>query len=375
MRSQVQADIHSVATSTATGDSLSSRGGLPRDRSIALWLLSLWLFVLAMVVVGGVTRLTGSGLSMVEWRPLMGALPPLSAAEWQDVFQRYQESPQYRLVNHWMGLSDFKRIFLWEYVHRLLGRLIGVVFLVPFLYFLTRRRLNGAATLRVGLAFLLGGAQGLLGWYMVKSGLVDRPEVSHFRLAAHLGLAFTVGMYLLWLALQAWPGLSPSREEPHWGARLRWLSRALWLLLGLQIVYGAFMAGLRAGVLFPTFPDMNGTFWPAPFFRYPSLLANLLGNPLAIHWLHRALGWVVLLTVAAFTVTVVRRTKAGPVYRAANAMAVLTVIQISTGAFTVIYGVPIGLAVAHQAFAYLLLSAAVWLNHGMVQRDRLGTAA
>ncbi|MBW2223699.1 MAG: COX15/CtaA family protein [Deltaproteobacteria bacterium] len=171
------------------------------SRLVATWLLFLYLMVFAMVIVGGATRLTGSGLSMVQWHPFMGALPPLSESDWTETFQKYQASPQYKLVNHWMLLSDFKRIFLWEYAHRLLGRLIGVFFIVPWLLFLVQRRLDRPLAWKTFVAFLLGGAQGLLGWFMVKSGLVDNPEVSHYRLAAHLGLALLVGQYLLWLFL------------------------------------------------------------------------------------------------------------------------------------------------------------------------------
>lgn len=336
---------------------------MPHDRAVAIWLFALWALVLAMVVVGGVTRLTGSGLSMVQWRPLMGALPPISEADWQEVFGLYQQSPQFQLVNDWMGLSDFKRIFLWEYVHRLLGRLVGFAFAVPFVYFLVRRRLTTSAALRVGLAFFLGGAQGLLGWYMVKSGLSDRPEVSHLRLAAHLSLAFTVGMYLWWLAFSAWQAPTQrSQPGPGW---LFLLSLAFWPLLALQIVYGAFMAGTHAGLLFATFPQMNGTLLPAPFFRYPSLLDNLVNNPLAIHWVHRILGFVVAGVVALLVGVVWRATENRAARRSAAVVGLLTVMQIALGAGTVMMGVPTGVAVAHQACAYLLLSAAVALTYFM----------
>ncbi|MEZ4463423.1 MAG: COX15/CtaA family protein [bacterium] len=196
------------------------------DRAVRAWLWVVWGMILTMVVVGGITRLTGSGLSMVEWRPLMGALPPLSEAEWLAVFEQYKQSPQYQQVNHWMTLGDFERIFFWEYFHRLLGRLIGVVVLVPGLWFLVRRRLRGKRAVQVLLAFVFGGLQGLLGWYMVKSGLVDVPAVSHYRLAAHLSLAFFVGCWILWILM----GLrAPAVRTPAPRvARGRWSSCRCW---------------------------------------------------------------------------------------------------------------------------------------------------
>ena len=331
------------------------------DLGVAIWLLGLWALTLSMVAIGGITRLTGSGLSMVEWQPLIGAVPPLSEHAWQATFAKYQHSPQFQQVNHWMELADFKRIFLWEYVHRLLGRAIGLCFLVPYLYFLARRRLRGTAAWRVGAAFALGGAQGLLGWYMVKSGLVSRPEVSHLRLAAHLSLAFFVGQYLLWLALDFSTAQDPDRtSEPP----LPWfLWPMLWILIGTQVVFGAFMAGLRAGVLSSTFPDINGHYMPGPFFRFDSLIANLMNNPLAVHWTHRALGVAVLAAVLGMTLPLLRTTTPNVVRKWATALLITGLTQFVLGAATVMLGVPIWLAVCHQVGAYLLLSFAVALGH------------
>lgn len=334
---------------------------MPLATPIRTWLWTLWALVLLMVVVGGTTRLTGSGLSMVDWHPLMGALPPLTEAEWLRVFERYQESPQYQQVNHWMALSDFKRIFFWEYLHRLLGRLIGVVFTVPFVVFLVRRQLRGAWIWRALSCLALGGGQGLLGWYMVRSGLVDRPEVSHYRLAAHLTLAFGVGQWLLWLALQAGEGQG-ARPTARASAGLRAGTWGFVALLGLQIVWGAFMAGKRAGLLASTFPDMNGAYGPARFFTGSSVLSDLLDNPLAIHWTHRALGFVVL--AAAVVLWAAARHASGDLLRRRGLGVLhLTVAQVALGAITVIWHVPTTAAVAHQGCAYLLLSAAVRMGH------------
>ena len=254
------------------------------SHAVATWLLLLYLMVFAMVIVGGATRLTGSGLSMVEWHPLMGALPPLSESDWIETFQKYQASPQYQLVNQWMVLSDFKRIFLWEYVHRLLGRLIGVVFLVPWLFFLIRRSLDRPLAWKTFVAFLLGGAQGLLGWFMVKSGLVDNPEVSHYRLAAHLALALLVGHYLLWLFLDARRPTVRRSDSPPRGAS----NAPTWsfiALLAVQIVFGALMAGKHAGLVAATFPDMNGEWIPSAFLSIEPWWRDLVENPLSIHFL------------------------------------------------------------------------------------------
>lgn len=326
---------------------------MQRDRGVSLWLWSLWGLVLVMVAVGGITRLTGSGLSMVDWRPLMGTLPPLSEVEWQRVFGQYQQSPQFQQVNHWMTLADFKRIFLWEYVHRALGRLVGIWFALPFGYFLWRGRLRGRAVLLTGLAFVLGGAQGLLGWYMVKSGLVSRPEVSHLRLAAHLGLAFFVGQYLLWLAFRFNPRLGAA------AGRLPRIFIPLWALIFAQVIYGAFMAGTHAGLLFSTFPDMNGQYLPQAFFRFPSLLENLIHSPMAIHWMHRTLGALVLLFATLVYVQVQPLRGSGPTRTAGHLFIAMTMLQFLLGVGTVVMAVPLWMAAIHQVGAYLLLSSAV----------------
>ena len=230
--------------------------------AVRRWLLCVWAMVLAMVVIGGITRLTGSGLSIVEWKPLSGAIPPLSHPTGPRSGQ-VPHSPEYRAVNQWMTLDDFKRIFFWEYLHRLVGRAVGVVVLVPWLYFVLRRQLPRALAWKTLGLFALGGMQGLLGWYMVESGLGNEPRVSHFRLAAHLLLAFTTGQLVLWLALDAY---SPCvRERAMRGARLLAVCALLGLLM-LQLCYGAFMAGTHAGLYYASFPDMNGRFAPSAFF-------------------------------------------------------------------------------------------------------------
>ena len=322
------------------------------------WLLAVYGMIAAMVLIGGVTRLTGSGLSMVTWRPLMGALPPLGEADWQAVFEQYQQFPQYQRVNDWMTLADFKRIFFWEYLHRLFGRLIGVVFFIPWLWLILRKRLRGRWAARSFIAFVLGGLQGVLGWYMVKSGLVDIPAVSHFRLAAHLGLAFFVGGYVWWMLLDLRPG-EGSRTAPF-GRRWGW---AFLGLLVLQIVYGAFVAGTRAGFMYQTFPDMNGVMVPADWLSLEPAWRNFVANHDTINFVHRSLGWVVGFTGLALGVVSARRAETARQRLTAYAVAGCVLLQFALGVAAVVMAIPTALGAAHQLGAFVLLSAALaWLH-------------
>src|SRR5262245_53532729 len=246
--------------------------------AVRRWLFLIWGLVFAMVVVGGITRLTGSGLSIVHWKPVTGMVPPLSQADWSELFTQYQRSPQFREVNASMTLEGFKRIFFWEYVHRLLGRLVGFAVLVPLLYFAAKRALSRELAARVFGLFVLGALQGALGWYMVASGLVDDPRVSHYRLAAHLLLAFATGALTLWVALGVGSSRGSLRRVPAAGAALALLALSL-----VQCVWGAFMAGTHAGYYVGTFPDMNGRYAPTPFFTGDSVLLDAISAPLAIH--------------------------------------------------------------------------------------------
>lgn len=327
-------------------------------RSVLAWFLVLYGLIGLTVLVGGITRLTGSGLSMVVWQPLIGAIPPLSAAAWEHTFDLYKATPQYQQVNHWMELADFQWIFLWEYLHRLVARSIGLVCLVPGLWFLWRGELRGRWAWMALAAFVLGGLQGALGWFMVKSGLVDMPAVSHLRLAAHLSLAFFVGTWLVWTVADM---TRPDLIRARWTAVTRW-AWALVALLALQIIYGAFMAGTRAGYLFATFPDMHGT-WVAPgAFDMQPLWRNFVDNPLAIHTIHRWLGWLVVVAVGTFAGLAWRHVDP-PTRRPLALLLALTIAQFLVGVLTVMTQVQIGIAILHQGLAYVLLSAAVLLVH------------
>jgi cytochrome c oxidase assembly protein subunit 15 len=311
--------------------------------AVSHWLLVVYALVAVMVCVGGITRLTGSGLSITEWKPIMGALPPMNEADWQHAFDLYRATPQFEKMNHWMSLSDFKGIFFWEWFHRLLGRGIGVVFFVPWLVFTLKGHLRGRWARATAIAFVLGGLQGALGWFMVASGLVDEPQVSHFRLAAHLTLAFVVGQYLLWLWLDLRRARTGADPTPLDVGR-----PALWAFIGLlllQIVYGAFMAGSRAGYLFQSFPDMNGAYWLSS--------SDYLNDPAGIHFVHRTLGWVVGFAGLSLGW---RLRGTGP----GRVIAALTLLQFGLGVATVMTGVQLSIAVAHQLGAWALLSAAVW---------------
>ena len=324
-------------------------------RSVRVWLWALFALVILMVILGGVTRLTGSGLSMTEWHPLMGAIPPLSEADWQEKFSLYQSSPQFQQVNHWMGLSEFKRIFLWEYVHRLAGRLLGVVFLLGFFWHLARRNLSRRwVALTLG-GFVLGGLQGLLGWYMVKSGLTDDPRVSHFRLAAHLMLALVTAQYLAILALSfGIPGCTT-----NWRRRFGCAAPFLVILL-LQITYGAFVAGLRGGQAAMTFPDMNGQFVPDGVFPEDMGPGAALHHPLTVHFIHR-IGALVTLVLG-----VVLAWRARGLFFTCFAWGLMTLLltQVGLGVATVLSGVGTLQASMHQVVGVLLLT---WTTLGVAQ--------
>ena len=317
----------------------------PGDRrQVAAWLILCAAMVFAMVVVGGVTRLTHSGLSMVEWRPLAGALPPLSQADWQELFLKYQQTPEFRMVNHAMDLDGFKTIFWWEYVHRLLGRTIGLVFLLPFAFFLVRRRLGKPLLWKLSGIFLLGALQGALGWYMVASGLVDDPRVSHFRLTAHLGVALAIFAAEMWVAFD----LLVPKKHPR-----KLLETILPLLVFAMALTGGMVAGLRAGYAYNTFPLMNGALVPPETFLLEPWWRNFAYNMAAVQLAHRCGFWLlaVLVPLAWW------RGRGTP---AANLLLGLFVLQAALGISTLLLGVPLALAAAHQAGAVLLLAAALW---------------
>ena len=326
-------------------------------RAVAAWLLCCAALVFAMVVVGGVTRLTHSGLSIVEWQPLAGALPPLSQSEWEALFAKYRETPEFKLVNFDMDLAAFQRIFWWEYVHRLLGRLIGVVFLLPFLWFLARGRLERPLAWQLAGVFLLGALQGALGWYMVKSGLVDDPRVSHFRLTAHLGVALAIFAAELWIALDL---LAPAARRPRSPA-LAQSALALAAVVFIMALTGGFVAGLRAGYAYNTFPLMNGHLVPPEILMLEPWWKNFLYNMATVQFVHRGFFWLlaVLVPLAWW------KARATPARAAANALLAAFILQAALGIATLLLGVPAALGAAHQGGAVLVLGAALWFAHAL----------
>jgi cytochrome c oxidase assembly protein subunit 15 len=322
-------------------------------RQVAAWLFVCAALVFAMVVVGGVTRLTHSGLSMVEWEPIVGALPPLSRADWQALFEKYQQTPEFKQVNHAMDVAGFKTIFWWEYFHRLLGRTIGLVFLLPFLWFLVRKKVEKRVAWQLGGVFLLGALQGALGWYMVKSGLVDDPRVSHFRLTAHLGVALAIFAAEVWIAL----GLLFPRKEPA-----QKLVAALPLVVFAMALSGGMVAGLRAGYAYNTFPLMNGHLVPPETLMLEPWWRNFLYNMAAVQLVHRAIFWLLLVLVPLTWWRSHGRWR-GRGTAAANVLLAAFVVQASLGIGTLLLHVPVALAALHQAGAVVLFSAALWNAH------------
>jgi cytochrome c oxidase assembly protein subunit 15 len=327
---------------------MSARAAEPAvaERPVGLWLLVLAGMVVAMVLLGGATRLTESGLSMVAWQPVTGWLPPLSDAAWAQAFAEYRNFPEYKLVNHGMSLDEFKLIYGFEYTHRLWGRLIGVAFLVPFVWFLATGRIVRRRVPQLVGVFLLGALQGGVGWWMVVSGLVDQPDVSHLRLATHLGLAVAILLALGWPALDI---LRPRR--PGWTREATWLA-VLAALAFVQLLSGALVAGLNAGLAYNTFPTMNGAWVPSDAWNTAPLWHDLLYNPTSVQLDHR-LGAYVL---TAATLLVAWRIGWG---RAGWIVAALAV-QVTLGIATLLAQVPVWLGVAHQAGALVLLLA-VWM--------------
>ncbi len=332
------------------------------NRAIVIWLALVALLIFLMVVVGGATRLTQSGLSMVDWKPIMGAIPPISQTDWQETFDQYKNYPQYQKVNQNMTLAEFKAIFFWEYFHRLLGRVIGLFVLFPWIYFNIRKRLDRKTNLRILGLFTLGGLQGFLGWYMVQSGLVDIPQVSHFRLAAHLSLALLTMCATIWVALDLTYG---SRSKNSSAPKLLRITRWSLGLICLQILYGAFMAGLKAGYGHNTFPTMSGQWIPNGLLFFDSIWKNLLDNTIMIQFIHRQLGWLVLIIFGwlyyiSRKLTLTHRQK-----RLVTFTVAVVATQFTLGVITLLLVVPVPLAVAHQAVAAILLALLVALIHSL----------
>jgi cytochrome c oxidase assembly protein subunit 15 len=325
----------------------------PRPRAVAAWLMLVAAMVFAMVVIGGITRLTESGLSITRWEPISGAIPPLGAEAWQAQFELYKASPQYAQMGHGMILADFKFIFFWEYVHRLLGRLIGLAFALPLAWFWWRRAIPAGFGWKLGAILALGALQGAIGWWMVASGLVDRPEVSHIRLAIHLITALVIFASMVWVALD----LKARARPPLFG---------IWALcaLFLQFMFGAYVAGLDAGYAFNTWPRMGEDWYPAGADWLQPALRNFADNPVTVQFVHRWLAFA----VAGLALWLGLKAWLRGLRMEAAALVGAVTAQITLGILTILSGVQIDIAIAHQAMAVLLLAALLNAAH------RLGEA-
>ncbi len=323
-------------------------------RAIVIWLLAMCALVALMIVVGGATRLTDSGLSIVEWRPVTGAVPPLSHADWLAEFEKYKTIPEYHQVNLGMSLDEFKTIYWWEWGHRFLGRVIGLAFLIPFIVFAATRRLSRTLGVKLLAVFILGGLQGALGWWMVSSGLSERVDVSQYRLAAHLGLAMLLYAAMAWIALDL--------LEENGRGRHRLAPFAIVLAIGVyaQIILGAFVAGLRAGRVYNTWPLMEGNFVPEAYFAGAPRFADLFETAAAAQFNHRLGAYALVAAALAFMIAA-RKTVLAP---RAGLLLLAVLMQGALGVWTVVAATPLELGLAHQAMAILVLTAALYLAHG-----------
>ncbi len=340
---------------------------MQKTKPIAIWLLTCCALVFAMVVVGGVTRLTESGLSIVEWQPIVGTMPPITQQDWDELLEKYRATPQYQQINKGMSIEEFKSIFWWEYFHRLLGRLIGLVFFIPFVYFLLRKQIDRSLGIKLTGIFILGGLQGLMGWYMVMSGLVNDPHVSQYRLTAHLGLAFVIFAALFWVALGL---LSPEKENSRSNEGMQSLRRfsfGLTALIFMMVLSGGFVAGIRAGLAYNTFPLMNGHFIPPDLFVLEPWYRNFFDNITTVQFDHRMIAWILAFSVPLFWYKSRKVELSKTTHLACSLFLLMLVIQVSLGIATLLHVVPIPLAASHQGGAVLLFAASLWVSHRLRQ--------
>jgi len=331
-------------------------------RALRIWLGVVALLVVAMILVGGATRLTDSGLSITEWQPIMGAVPPLSVGAWQKAFEAYQKIPEYLELKRGMSLDEFKAIYWWEWGHRFLGRLIGFAFLLPFVAFWSAGFIPRALLPRLLGLFVLGGLQGAVGWYMVKSGLVARVDVSQYRLAAHLGIAVLILGYTLWLLFDL--GAEKEKQTRSRSRPAAWIAASVLTLIYLQVLAGALVAGLDAGLGFNTWPLIAGAFVPEGLAALSPSYLNLFENPLTVQFDHRMLGYSVVLAALAQAAWLATRSKSPALVASASAVVYLALLQATLGVWTLLLAVPIPLGLAHQAGAIAVFAVALhhlWL--------------
>jgi cytochrome c oxidase assembly protein subunit 15 len=366
--------LPAAMTQIFTSQTLAQSSAKPRDghdRAVAIWLLVCAAMIFVMVLLGGITRLSGSGLSIMEWKPLMGALPPTSTAEWERVFALYREISQYKNVNHGMSLAEFQGIFWWEWSHRLWGRLIGLVFFLPFLWFLVKGYLRKAWAPKLGAIFVLGGLQGAIGWYMVASGFEDRDSVSQYRLVLHLGLALVIYALLLWCAFDLLRP-RPLAGNASIARALRRHAIVMLVLIAIELALGGLVAGLHGGLIYNDFPFMNGD-WIAPdVFSLSPWWVNPTENPVTAQFLHRIGAGLVTVALLWLVARVWRSDLPRTVKARSGILLAALVLQVALGISTLMLVVPLPLAVAHQGGAVILLTATLYTLHGLT---RIGAAS
>lgn len=346
------------------------------SRPVAIWLLIGVAMIIIQVLLGGITRLTGSGLSITEWKPIMGALPPMNEQDWNIAFEKYKQIAQYKYLNFHFTLEDFKFIFFWEWFHRLWARLIGVVFIIPFVIFIIQKRFKKEMIRPLLILFLLGALQGLVGWIMVQSGLEDSElvYVSHYKLAIHFILALGLLVYTLWFALKL---LTPDRQFTY-NKSLKKFMGWLTALLVLQLIYGAFMAGLKAATAAPTWPSMNGRWLPGDTSSFGerqfSGISQLFDHPIMLHFIHRNIAYLITILVAVWTWQAFKEKGTGLFQRTRLWPLVLVLMQVALGGLTVLHSINtrtfLWLGVAHQFVAMILLMSFVWFLYLIRSRQR-----
>jgi heme a synthase len=335
---------------------------MKNNKSVIIWLLSGCFLVFVMVVVGGITRLTNSGLSMTDWHLVTDTFPPLTEAKWQETFEAYKQFPEYQKINihNDFTLSDYKFIYFWEWFHRLIGRVLGFVFLIPFVYFLLKKRFDPATLKKCGILLAMGGFQGFLGWFMVKSGLIDNPDVSHFRLSLHLTFAFITFAYTLWVALDL---IYPIKNEVV--VPLQRIARISLVVLLIQIIYGGFVAGLNAGLVHNHWPLMSdGQFFhDSILLEKDSWLARFTESISGVQFVHRTLAYGVLACIVFLFYKSKNYSLNASQQKGIYALLGIVFLQFTLGVFTLLYSVPLWLGLTHQVMAFFLLTAMTYTLH------------
>ncbi|WP_296381606.1 COX15/CtaA family protein [Winogradskyella sp.] len=333
---------------------------MKKNKAVIYWLLTGCILIFIMIVVGGITRLTHSGLSISNYKLISGTIPPMNDLEWNEAFDLYKQYPEYQKLNNSFTLQEFKDIYFWEWIHRVIGRFIGVVFIIPFIYFLIRKQLSKSTIKKAVILLVLGGFQGFLGWYMVKSGLVDRPDVSHYRLAAHLTTAFLTFAYTFWVALDL---MFPNKKEVD--KKLRNFIRIGLAVLILQIIYGAFVAGLDAGWIHNHWPLMNEgkLIHETVYIEQNPTYLNFLEGKSGVQFVHRTLAYIVVILILAIWYKAKRMTLTSFQTKGINGLLIMVGVQFLLGVLTLVYAVPVWLGVLHQVGAFILLSTMIFTLH------------